>query len=449
MSNRGRGRGGSAYRSYDDYDDSYAARPGRGGGGGSRGYRGRDGGGDSSHFLQYGNAGVHGGPYGGPQPGPHAGPYGGPPGRGPARAPYTAPQYQLVYVEQQQQQQQPQPQPPQPHPHYRAYPYQYRHQEQHGGGRNSSEGNRSYGAGGGAGSGRSRAQFTPPPVVAAAAASAAASVGGGAFIGAGDAAPRPARPAPLPRAPLTTGTGTGTGTGSGSTTPLQSSTAAAAAAAAIDPDAPDNAAFMTPVFPQPPRTRTDSCSAWALMVEASCQQLEAVVGPFLEGALMELFGESWERELFGLDLTLPPFSASACAALVGKCKQLHEKLPITIHKRVEAVAQATESLKSSPGSMEPEDVTAAHTAMRGMLHDCIKAAKLPSLLGAGSRQWRAFCLELLPHAESALLYYDMLLADCTDAAAARQQVRAAGVAEAGGAAALPAPATAVPAGATP
>eukprot|EP00198_Chlamydomonas_reinhardtii_P006420 XP_001695756.1 predicted protein [Chlamydomonas reinhardtii] len=398
MSNRGRGRGnGSAYRSYDDYDDSYASpgpRSGRSGGGG-RGYRGI--GGDSSYFLQYGNAGPHGGPHGGLHGGPHGGPYGGPPGRGPPRAPYTAPQYQLVYYRQQQQ--------------------------QHSSGRNSYEGNRIYSAGGGAISGRSRPQFTPPPVVAAAAASAAASVGGGAIM------------------PVA-------GSGTGSVTPRQS-TAAAAAAAAIDPDAPNNTSFMTPVFPQPPRTRTDSCSAWALMVEASCQQLEAVVGPFLEGALMELFGESWERELFGLDLTLPPFSAAACAALVAKCKQLHEKLPITIHKRVEAVAQATESLKSSPGSLAPEDVTAAHTAMRGMLHDCIKAAKMPSLLGAGSRQWRAFCLELLPHAESALLYYDMLLADCTDAATARQHVRAASAAEEGGAAALPAPAAAATAAATP
>ncbi|PNW84384.1 hypothetical protein CHLRE_03g143927v5 [Chlamydomonas reinhardtii] len=444
MSNRGRGRGnGSAYRSYDDYDDSYASpgpRSGRSGGGG-RGYRGI--GGDSSYFLQYGNAGPHGGPHGGLHGGPHGGPYGGPPGRGPPRAPYTAPQYQLVYVEQQQQQQQQQlQQPPQPHPHYRAYPYQYRQQQQqHSSGRNSYEGNRIYSAGGGAISGRSRPQFTPPPVVAAAAASAAASVGGGAIMPVGDRTPRPAT---LPRAPLTTSAGSGTG----SVTPRQS-TAAAAAAAAIDPDAPNNTSFMTPVFPQPPRTRTDSCSAWALMVEASCQQLEAVVGPFLEGALMELFGESWERELFGLDLTLPPFSAAACAALVAKCKQLHEKLPITIHKRVEAVAQATESLKSSPGSLAPEDVTAAHTAMRGMLHDCIKAAKMPSLLGAGSRQWRAFCLELLPHAESALLYYDMLLADCTDAATARQHVRAASAAEEGGAAALPAPAAAATAAATP
>ncbi|KAG2431693.1 hypothetical protein HYH02_013270 [Chlamydomonas schloesseri] len=436
MSNRGRGRGGnSAYRSYDDYDDSYAAsgpRSGRGGGGGSRGYRGRDNGGDSSHFLQYGNVGPHGGPHG-------AGPYGGAPTRGPPRAPYTIPHYQLVYADQQQ------PQQLQPHPHYRAYPYQYR-QQQAGSGRNSYEGNRSYGAGAGvgSGSGRARSQFTPPPVVAAAAASAAASVGG-AVVPAGDAAAaaRAPRPTALARAPLTTSLGSGTG--SGSVTPRQPG-AGAAAAAAIDPDAPNNAAFMTPVFPQPPRTRTDSCSAWALMVEASCQQLEAVVGPFLEGALMELFGESWERELFGLDLSLPPFSAAACAALVGKCKQLHEKLPITIHKRVEAVAQATEALKSSPGTLEPEDVAAAHTAMRGMLQDCVKAAKMPSLLGAGSRQWRTFCLELLPHAESALLYYDMLLADCAEAATARQQVRAGGAAEEAGAragsAASPAPTTA-------
>ncbi|EFJ40426.1 hypothetical protein VOLCADRAFT_99795 [Volvox carteri f. nagariensis] len=190
-----------------------------------------------------------------------------------------------------------------------------------------------------------------------------------------------------------------------------------------DADAANNSHFITPAFPQPPRTRTDSCSTWALMVEAGSQTLEAVVGPFLEGALMEIFGEAWERELFKLELALPPFTAATCADLVTRCKQLHERLPITIHKRVEAAAKATGVLASNPASLEPEDVATSHNAMKGMLQDCIKAMKMPSLLGAGSRQFRDFISELLPHAESSLLYYDMLIADCAEAAAARQQAR--------------------------
>ncbi|GIL97585.1 hypothetical protein Vretimale_3211, partial [Volvox reticuliferus] len=194
---------------------------------------------------------------------------------------------------------------------------------------------------------------------------------------------------------------------------------------ATDADVPCNPNFITPAFPQAPRTRTDSCNSWALMIEAGCQTLESVVGPFLEGVLMELFGESWERELYNLGLALPPFTAATCVDLVGRCKQLHERLPITIHKRVEAVGKATAALTSNAASLEPEDVTAAQTAMKGMLQDCIKAVKIPSLLGAGSRQFRAFTSELIPHAESNLLYYEMLLADCSEAAAARQHVRAA------------------------
>ncbi|GLI59567.1 hypothetical protein VaNZ11_001473 [Volvox africanus] len=194
---------------------------------------------------------------------------------------------------------------------------------------------------------------------------------------------------------------------------------------ATDTDVPSNPNFITPAFPQAPRTRTDSCNSWALMIEAGCQTLEAVVGPFLEGVLIELFGECWERELYNLGLSLPPFTAATCVDLVSRCKQLHERLPITIHKRVEAVGKATAALTSNAASLEPEDVTAAQTAMKGMLQDCIKAVKIPSLLGAGSRQFRAFTSELIPHAESNLLYYEMLLVDCSEAAAARQQVRAA------------------------
>ncbi|GFR41962.1 hypothetical protein Agub_g2760, partial [Astrephomene gubernaculifera] len=83
----------------------------------------------------------------------------------------------------------------------------------------------------------------------------------------------------------------------------------------------------------------------------------------------------------------------------------------------------------SPASLEPEDVTAAHGAMKGLVQDCVKALRLPSLLGGGSRQFRAFACELLPHAESALIYYDMLLADCAEAAAARHQARLAAAGE--------------------
>ncbi len=36
----------------------------------------------------------------------------------------------------------------------------------------------------------------------------------------------------------------------------------------------------------------------------------------------QLFGSSWERELFAADLPLPPFAAATCAALVGRCQQL-------------------------------------------------------------------------------------------------------------------------------
>ena len=97
-------------------------------------------------------------------------------------------------------------------------------------------------------------------------------------------------------------------------------------------NAPDNPLFVEPLFPQPIRTRkaglcsalplavgplviaiacvmmmcmymciavtkpsalpchavTDDSSSWAIMVEAGCQSLEAVVGPLLEGALLEV-----------------------------------------------------------------------------------------------------------------------------------------------------------------
>ncbi|GLC40285.1 hypothetical protein PLESTB_001598800 [Pleodorina starrii] len=276
---------------------------------------------------------------------------------------------------------------------------------------------------GGSGAGI-RASSSDRTIVRAAAAAASGAGGGGIGVSASVGVPGSARPRAPYVAPVVA-----------PEPPAQSAATLSVSVSEVQPDAPSNPHFITPAFPQGPRTRTDSCNNWAVMVEAGAQSLEAVAGPFLEGALMELFGESWERELFNLGLKLPPFSAATCAELVGRCKQLHERLPITIHKRVEAVAKATSTLASSPSSLEPEDVTAAHAAMKGMMQDCIKAMKMPSLLGSGSRQFRSFTAELMPHAESMVVYYDMLIADCSEASAARQAVRAAAAVEAAGAAA--------------
>lgn len=45
------------------------------------------------------------------------------------------------------------------------------------------------------------------------------------------------------------------------------------------------------------------------------------------------------------------------------------------------------------------------------LQDCLKAMGLPSLLGAGSRQFMAFVRHIKPEFESQLIYLDTLIAD--------------------------------------
>ncbi|KAG2495393.1 hypothetical protein HYH03_006660 [Edaphochlamys debaryana] len=396
MSGRGRGRGYSGPHTrhaydYDDYGDSYASKP-RGGRGGGYGYGGYGGGGPPRQVDPYAYPAQYA--YADPAqyaPHPHAmtpaqgwnpacppGPNGGPPAHVRPRAPYQAPSAYGV---------------PQQGP-----------VSQYGGGPRSS--------------------FDRP--------------GQGAASGVPSVRRRTAAQAPLPAA-VDRDSLLDRGVPASAPVSARSGSASPKPEAEVEPEAPTNPHFLTPAFPQPPRTRTDSCSCWALMVEAGCQALEAVVGPFLEGALMELFGEGWERELFSLELPLPPLSASACAQLIARCKQLHERLPITIHKRVEAVSKATTALSSAPGSLEPEDVAACQAACKGLVQDCIKAMKLPSLMGAGSKQWRAFTAELMPQAESAVAFYDVLLTDCSEAAALRQQVRATAAAEAGGVLALASP----------
>lgn len=88
---------------------------------------------------------------------------------------------------------------------------------------------------------------------------------------------------------------------------------------------------------------------------------------------------------------------------------------------------AQRSLPHPPGHNPPPPAPAPNTAPGPHpLQDCVKALKLPSLLGMGSRQFMPFAAALLPHLDSAGLHLDMLLADCQEATAAAAAYAGAG-----------------------
>ena len=52
-----------------------------------------------------------------------------------------------------------------------------------------------------------------------------------------------------------------------------------------------------------------------------------------------------------------------------------------------------------------------------MPQDCLKAMSHPSLLGSGSREFQSFIRHIRPEFESQVLYLDVLIGDCQEAAA--------------------------------
>lgn len=108
------------------------------------------------------------------------------------------------------------------------------------------------------------------------------------------------------------------------------------------------------------------------MVEAGCQSVEGVLGPLLEGLLLELEPElataqaeaalggvqltnpdidsscpstcdvgsrAYESVLHAAGVSLPPFKAADCLQVVVGLEALQQRLPITIRKRAETALQ--------------------------------------------------------------------------------------------------------------
>ncbi len=59
-------------------------------------------------------------------------------------------------------------------------------------------------------------------------------------------------------------------------------------------------------------------------------------------------------------------------------------------------------------------LTRHHQAIKGIVQECLRAMARPSLLGGGSRQFRAFVMEAKPQFDSQLLYMDVLIQDCQE-----------------------------------
>lgn len=223
--------------------------------------------------------------------------------------------------------------------------------------------------------------------------------------------------------------------------------------------APHNNKFVTPIFPQVPITVTSSNNVWAIMLEQACQTFEAILGPFLEAVLCECttmdlmpadsvnlsprislqptrasapssgYGDSGGSPgvgtppaLHGADsgalsdiLPHPPYAASTCLDLLLRHKWLcHNKFPVTMRKRLEASWPVVATLSTAPDTLSGDAVLTAEQAMRSIVQDCLKAMGLPSLLGAGSRQFISFVRQARPEFENQLLYLDVLIADCQE-----------------------------------
>ncbi|KAJ9515887.1 hypothetical protein QJQ45_016942 [Haematococcus lacustris] len=167
--------------------------------------------------------------------------------------------------------------------------------------------------------------------------------------------------------------------------------AAPPAAAAAADERLSNLYFVAPPFPQLPQTKLDSCCCpWSLMLEAGAQNAEALVGPLVEAVLMEAGqrGEGACSQLRALGLPLPPLNAKACIEIMTKHPAFSPRLPVTIHKRLATAATCLAALDTD--LLGPEQAVAGQTALRGVLQDCLKAMKLPSLMAAGSTQFQAF-----------------------------------------------------------
>lgn len=107
--------------------------------------------------------------------------------------------------------------------------------------------------------------------------------------------------------------------------------------------------------------------------------------------MCELCGEvGYEEVMAGAGLPRPPLSAAGCCAVLAGHAGLRDRTPVTLRKRVEGAAEALSVLERSPDALGPDAVCAGHAALRGVLADCLKALRLPSLLGSGSRQFSSF-----------------------------------------------------------
>ncbi|GFH14409.1 uncharacterized protein HaLaN_10458 [Haematococcus lacustris] len=157
------------------------------------------------------------------------------------------------------------------------------------------------------------------------------------------------------------------------------------------------------------------------MLEAGAQNAEALVGPLVEAVLMEAGqrGEGACSQLRALGLPLPPLNAKACIEIMTKHPAFSPRLPVTIHKRLATAATCLAALDTD--QLGPEQAVAGQTALRGVLQDCLKAMKLPSLMAAGSTQFQAFLHSLQPHLESGVQFADMLVLDASEAAAEHKQ----------------------------
>ena len=141
------------------------------------------------------------------------------------------------------------------------------------------------------------------------------------------------------------------------------------------------------------------------MVEAACQSVEGVLGPLLEGLLLELEPELvasqaqaalagvqlsdgeggdgarfpssadtgvrvYESLLHSAGVSLPPFKAADCLQVVASVDVLQQRLPITIRKRAENALQvragpyACAHAAGEGGEMEPGHCLLLETSFR-------------------------------------------------------------------------------------
>lgn len=120
---------------------------------------------------------------------------------------------------------------------------------------------------------------------------------------------------------------------------------------------------------------------------------------------------------------LPSPTPKLCASTQGivdvlrRHAPLRDRLPVTIHRRLDAAGTLLATLAGEPDALGPGEVVTGQTALRGVVGDVLKALRLPSLLRAGaSHQFCAWAGSVEGEVESAAVYADVLVADASEAA---------------------------------